>query len=277
MSNYSRADDRAQWFQDDFPGASMDPNVVVLHTTEGTTWPGYGGGATAPNYTALPDFKAKRLVWRAHYPDERSARALRNTAGGVETNTLNAVQVELIGTCDPPTHKRWGRTPHIYWPEAPEWALRDLAAFLADMHKRHGVKLEAPRFLAYPASFGDSPVRFSFAQWRNFYGVCGHQHVPENSHGDPGALNIARVLELARGFAKPKPAPKPVKPAKPAKPKPAPKPAKSGEPTRIENAHKLGEQLIRVLNRAIRGGRRGAVLEARNTIRKGLRKQLPPK
>jgi hypothetical protein len=202
VSNYRPADTKAQWFQDDYPGSVISPNVVVLHTTEGTTWPGYEGGATAPTYTALPDFAAKRLVWRAHFPDERSSRALRNEAGGVETNTLNVVQVELVGTCDPGSHKRWGDTPHIYWPEAPHWALRDLAVFLADMHKRHGIKLHAPQFLGYPASYGDSPVRFAFAQWRDFYGVCGHQHVPENVHGDPGAIDIAKVLRIARRKAR---------------------------------------------------------------------------
>lgn len=209
MSNYALADTKAQWYQDDFPGSVLDPNVVVLHTTEGSDWPGYSVGAVAPNYTAKPDFAGKRLRWRAHFPDERSSRALRNLTGGVETNTLNVVQVELIGTCDLDTHKAWTikKVPHIYWPDAPDWALRDLGAFLADMHKRHGVKLQAPEFLAYPQSYGASRVRFSGEKWRGFYGVCGHQHVPENVHGDPGALPIGKVLAYARGEAPAKPAP----------------------------------------------------------------------
>lgn len=199
MSNYSRADTKAQWFQDDYPGAVINPNVVVVHTTEGTGYPSYGGGASAPHYTAMPDFKNKRLIWRAHFPDERSARALRNLSGGVETNTLNCVQVELIGTCDLATHRRWGSAPHIYWPEAPDWALRDLGAFLADQHRRHGTKLQAPEFLAYPASYGASRVRMTGSQWRGFYGVCGHQHVPENTHGDPGNIPMGKALAYAKG------------------------------------------------------------------------------
>jgi hypothetical protein len=242
MSNYTLADTKAQWFQDNHPGGSMNPNVVVLHTTEGTGWPGYSGGATAPHYTAMPDFKAKRLRWRAHFPDERSARALRNERGGVETNTLNCVQVELIGTCDPRTHKSWGAS-HIYWPEAPEWALRDLGAFLADMHKRHGVRLVAPVFKAYPSSYGASDVRFTDAQWRNFYGVCGHQHVPENSHGDPGALPIGKVLAYAKG------APAPVKPA---------------TPTNISKARILLGKALKLA----KGRRREQVADALNTLPK---------
>lgn len=206
MTTYSKANTTEQWFQDDYPGAVMDPNAGVLHTTEGTTWPGYNGGASAPTYTACPNLRRQRLEWRAHFPDERSSRALRNTSGGVETNTLNVVQVELVGTCDPGTARRWraeGRA-FIYWPEAPEWALRDLADFIADMYVRHGIALEAPTFHPYPGSYGvDNPHRFTYAQWRNFHGWCGHQHVPENSHGDPGDLPIGRVLDYAKTVVAP--------------------------------------------------------------------------
>lgn len=205
MSTYGPADTGAQWFANRYPGARIDPNVVVLHTTESMGWPGYNGGATAPNLTACPLMRAKRLEWRAHFPDEQSSRALRNLSGGVETNTSNALQVELIGTCDPRYRRTWGRfragVDYIYWPEAPTWALAEVARFLADAHRRHRVPLEAPTFLAYPASYGDSPVRFTHARWRTFRGVVGHQHVPENSHGDPGDLDVDTVLAMARNLA----------------------------------------------------------------------------
>src|SRR4051794_6731271 len=129
VSTYAKANTTAQWFQDNYPGSVMNPNVVVLHTTETTGWPPYGGGATAPNYTARPNIAAKRLEWRAHFPDERSSRALKNLTGGVETNTLNVVQVELIGTCDASKRERWGSLragrDYIYLPDAPEWLLDD--------------------------------------------------------------------------------------------------------------------------------------------------------
>lgn len=199
MTTYPRAS-RAHWYQDRFPGSVMVPNCGVIHTTEGTGLPGYEGGATAPTYTAVPNFTHKRLDWFAHYPDERSSRALRNLAGGVETNTANALQVELVGTCDPGTHKRWGRTPHIYWPEAPDWALRDLADFLAWCNRVHGIPLRAPAqtWTPYPESYGAGGQRFSFDTWRRFTGWCGHQHVPENVHGDPGALQWGQLASFAR-------------------------------------------------------------------------------
>ena len=98
MTRYAKADTGPQWYQDNYPGAVITPNAVVLHTTEGTSWPAYAGGRTAPTTTAHPNMGAHRLDWRQHFPDERSARALENDRGGVETNTLNVVQLELVGT-----------------------------------------------------------------------------------------------------------------------------------------------------------------------------------
>ncbi|MFF0597935.1 hypothetical protein [Streptomyces antibioticus] len=194
---------KAYWYQDAYPGNAQEVNVVVLHTTEGRSVPTYDGGALAPNLTALPDFTAKKLKWFQHFDFDRSSRALRNLPGGVETNTLNVSQVELVGTCDPATHAKWQAAgqQHIYWPEAPDWALRDVAAFLAWAHAQHGVPLTGPKtWKAYPGSYGGSSgVRMTNAQWSAFRGVCGHQHVPENDHGDPGSIDFARILELANG------------------------------------------------------------------------------
>lgn len=214
MSSYSKADRRAQWFGDKYGSASFKPNCGVLHTTETSTWPGYGGGAMAPNYTGRPNFSRKTIDWRAHYEDEESSRALVNLSGGVETNRANAIQVELIGTCDAQyriSRSAWGKAgvDYLYWPDAPEWAMTALADFLADMNRRHGIPLQGPAmWLSYgrdarapgrnPASYGKSPARFSFTQWRNFYGWCGHQHVPENEHGDPGSIDASRLFAIAR-------------------------------------------------------------------------------
>ncbi|CAL9364708.1 hypothetical protein [Streptomyces sp. enrichment culture] len=190
----------AYWYGSKYPGSAMESNVVVWHTTEGTSLPSYGGGASAPNFTAKPDFSAKRLVWYQHFDFDESARALVNRSGGVETNTLNVVQVEIVGTCDPSTHKKWGSTPHLYTPELPDWVIRDLAAFAKWAHDQHGVPLTSGlTFKAYPSSYGNSSVRMSNAAWNNFRGHCGHQHVAENLHGDPGAFPMAAILARAAG------------------------------------------------------------------------------
>jgi hypothetical protein len=121
---------RDHWYQDDFEGARMEVNAVVLHTTEGRSLPGYGGGASAPNLTAVPDLAAKKLKWYQHFDIDISSRALLNRPGGVETNTLNVCQAELVGTCDPELHTKWQQSgkAHVYWPKAPDWALLGVPA-----------------------------------------------------------------------------------------------------------------------------------------------------
>lgn len=194
---------RDHWYQDDYPGTPLEVNTGCLHTTEGTSLPYYDGGATAPNFTALPDIRAQRLDWHQHFDVDVSSRALANPSGGVETNTLNVVQVELVGTCNPAYRAMWGRriagTDYLYWPDAPDWALRELAKFVAWAHDKHGIPLRsAVRWAAYPGSYGTSNgVRLTGSQWLGYYGWLGHQHVPENLHGDPGNLDFAKVLRYA--------------------------------------------------------------------------------
>ncbi|MEU7594947.1 hypothetical protein AB0B79_18215 [Streptomyces sp. NPDC039022] len=188
------------WYQGRYGGDAMESNVIVWHTTEGTSVPSYEGGRSAPNFTASPDFKRQRLVWYQHFDFDTSSRALVNRGGGVETNTLNAAQVEIVGTCDPDTHRRWGSMPHLYTPELPSWAIRDLAAFARWAHDQHGVPLTCGvQWRAYPGSYGASSVRMSYAAWNAYRGHCGHQHVPENDHGDPGALPMDAILAAAKG------------------------------------------------------------------------------
>lgn len=192
--------DQTRRYQGTYGGTDMEVNVVVLHTTEGRSLPSYGGGASAPNLTAVPDFAAKRLRWFQHFDIDTSSRALVNLAGGAETNTLNVCQVELVGTCDPATHRAWGSTQHIYWPEAPDWVLASLAAFLRWMNEQHGVPLAGPKeWPAYPSSYGATSARMTTAEWTNFTGICGHLHVVENDHGDPGAIDFAKLIALAKG------------------------------------------------------------------------------
>lgn len=197
---------QAYWYEDNYPGSPMEVNVGVVHTTEGTSLPSYGGGATAPNFTAVPDFGRKKLKWYQHFRVDTSSRALVNAPGGVETNTANSLQVELVGTCDLTTHKRWNDqgARHIFWPAAPDWAQLEVAKFVRWLADEHGLPMKSELggsplpFKAYPGSYGSNGVRLSYSQWRSFTGWLGHQHVPENHHGDPGALPMQRILAFAR-------------------------------------------------------------------------------
>lgn len=207
-----------QYWAGKFVGSKMNTNCVCLHTTEtGNAWPGYGGGASAPHMTVQPNIKARTVTIRQHFPADRSSRALVNLAGGVETNTLNVFQIELIGTCDSKYRKsrrEWGTAgvDYIYWPDAPDWLLEAIAPifrWLDAEWENFKVADATPRgWVEYPSSYGlRARQRMTFAEWRNAYGIFGHQHVPENTHGDPGNFPIARLIQAVKGGATPAPEP----------------------------------------------------------------------
>jgi hypothetical protein len=200
-----------------YSGSDMEVNCGVVHTTEGRTLPSYNSGALAPTVTGVPDIAAKKIRWYQHYDVDESARALANKLGGVETNTANTFQIELVGTCDATKATDWSGkkadVDYIYWPAAPDWALAEVAWLVRWLNTNHGIPLTCVKdWLAYgqdsrrpgitPASYGASPARMTFSQWQAFKGWCGHQHVPENDHGDPGSMDFARVIQLAKGEAK---------------------------------------------------------------------------
>jgi hypothetical protein len=214
MTTYPKANRTAQWFGNAFSSTTWaNPDKGTLHSTEGYGWPAYvrdgQAGAAAPNYTARPNFTTKTLDWRAHFEDQESSRALVNLSGGVSTNTDKNVQVELIGTCDPKHRTSWNGAgsiiegkDYIFWPAAPDWALIAVADFIKYMHVTHGIPLSGMAiWLAYPASAGATGNRMTFTEWINFTGWCGHQHVPENAHGDPGNINFTRIINFAKGTA----------------------------------------------------------------------------
>lgn len=212
---------KTQTFFKRYTGSKMTTNCLILHSTESTGWPGYGGGSVAPNMTVRPAFGDERLDVRQHYRATRSARALQNHAGGVETNTLNCFQIEIVGTCDPATHRAWDAqgVDHLYMPELPDWAIRDLAKIVQWLDEEFDdfrIADGAPRgWPAYPGSYGYSASqRMSNKEWLTFYGIAGHMHVPENDHGDPGYFPISALVAAANGT--------PIKTKKPKK-----KPAKS--------------------------------------------------
>lgn len=209
--------DLSHWYQDTYGGDAEESNTGVVHTTEGNTLPSYGGGAEAPNFTLVPDLAVEKLKVYQHFGFDTSSRALVNAAGGVQTNTLNVVQFELVGTCDPTTHKNWNdkQIKHIYWPEAPDWALLEFAKVVRWAYDNHKVPMTSTvTWKAYPGSYGPkNGVRLTFAQWNAYSGWLGHQHVPENLHGDPGAFQMAKVLAYAKAKTWEKPVPDPT-PAK---------------------------------------------------------------
>jgi hypothetical protein len=192
---YPLADNVVQRFDKLYPGLVFTGlEKLLLHTTEGSGWPDYAGGASAPNLTGRPDLAAKRVDWRGHFPINMSSRALLHTRTQ-PTNGDHVVQVELVGTCVP-------GGPGLYWPSAPDWALQGVADLLAWLHTQWGMPLTSTViWRAYNAP-GESQ-RLTDIAYDAYRGVLGHQHAPQNDHRDPGALDVARIIKLAAGGAMP--------------------------------------------------------------------------
>jgi hypothetical protein len=169
----------------------------VLHTTESPGRPSYDGWTVHPHMTVVPVPKT-RVDVDQHIPFSHAGMALRNLAGGVQTNRDRAYQIELVGT------SALGG-PGYYWATADDVVLLDLwRKVIHPMSVGLAIPVKALDFQAYPSSYGDrrpdgrtNMVRLSEHEWDVYSGWLGHQHVPENIHGDPGAFPWARMIRLA--------------------------------------------------------------------------------
>lgn len=162
-----------------FTGA---PWRVVLHTTEGTTAEGaiaaYTTNNSWPHFTV--DCQARRRI--QHVDLNLASRSLLHPPT-TETNRANAIQIELVG----------------FAADAPNWAKLDLqwlaTDVLAPIRAVCPFALVAARFVSYPSSAGlGAAQRFTTGEWQLFTGICGHEHVPGNDHGDPGAIDTTTIL-----------------------------------------------------------------------------------
>lgn len=121
-----------------------------------------------------------------NFPLDVSAMALRSP-----NNNDGAVQVELAMYSESP-------------PDDTAWLDWVAERIVVPVRELVGIELIAPAFIPYPESYGASWVRFSRPTWVGFPGVCGHMHSPSpDDHGDPGALNVGRILTTARRIVAP--------------------------------------------------------------------------
>jgi hypothetical protein len=168
-------------------GGSMagGPARAVWHIT----WDALGKGGRMPdfdniaNYLRNVDF-CPHLMWDPwtgrivqFYPADQSARALENRAGGVETNRMGQVclQVEVFFS---PGAVVGGKTYNTVG-ETPCKGLDRIVAWM----RSWGVPDAWPA--GWPQWSGNSR---SSSTWLTKAGHYGHCHVPENSHSDPGPM-----------------------------------------------------------------------------------------
>lgn len=163
------------------------PFKGVLHTTEGPS--GSGAIAAFKSHDSWPHFLVDYAgtVWQ-FIDTTQGARALQNLPGGVQTNLDSAIQIEVVGYAAKPG-------------EHPVAQLDALKLLMRWIESTTGVKPIGPG-RAFASAYGQNSLRFAPQQWDNFGGWCGHCHVPENDHWDPGAIDILQLLPVP-GFTVP--------------------------------------------------------------------------
>lgn len=159
-------------------GYTGGPFKGVLHTTEGSS--AAGAISAFKKNNSWPHFliDAQGHIWQ-FIDTSKAGRALRNLSGGVQTNTDSVVQFEIVGFAGNPNY-----------PPAQMDALR---AAMRWVEQTHGVQPIGPG-RPFATAYGQNYLRFPNAEWDAFNGWCGHCHVPENTHWDPGAINLTSLL-----------------------------------------------------------------------------------
>lgn len=159
-----------------FPGCGgfvFGPPRIVLHSTEGSTAEG-----ALQTYKATGNYShftvdSSRVF--QHCAINVGSTALQHPAGTIDTNKASAVQIEIVGVAK----------------NAPIFSgalLANVARLLRWIEVQTGT----------PAVHADfTGPRFSAGQWQSFSGTCGHMHVPNNDHTDPGNINVAALFPSA--------------------------------------------------------------------------------
>ena len=163
------------------PGSPVNvgaPPAGVLHTIEGSLSSGMSvfHQHFAPHF-ALDAHETLQLV-----PLGTMAAALENHVGGVETNSITRVQIEVAGD---------SQTSPWLWDDATTNAVADL---IATVSKAAGIPLDRPFPDQMPALpwATEAFSRRHAGKWGHVAGWYGHVEVPENSHWDPGRFAGAR-------------------------------------------------------------------------------------
>jgi hypothetical protein len=159
-------------------------SVVVLHTTESNpgTCEAVAAYLVRMGYESHEVFDPSNGDLIQLLPPSEPGKSLVNLPGGVETNRRGGVyQIEIVGRAvDVPNYDD-------AWYERLRVRLVEVCGFT-------GTPYVFPLpFQPYPQSYGKNLVRLNYDDWLTVEGLVGHQHVPENDHGDPGALDITRL------------------------------------------------------------------------------------
>lgn len=163
----------------------MTSTVLALHTTEGTSIAGAEAAFKKNNSWPHRIFAPATDQRRQYVSYDSPARALRNMSGGVQTNNReedgiqgpDIIQLEIVG---------FARD----MPNLPDDQKIRLALEILTICREAGIPVE----FNYPFAGNDAygltgSVRLTAWEWQGARGILGHQHVPENTHWDPGHVH----------------------------------------------------------------------------------------
>jgi peptidoglycan hydrolase-like protein with peptidoglycan-binding domain len=191
------------WIYDLVPGGSRQvkqygpawtrpPAILVLHSTEGASYPSYAPPGGPPHFTIHPWAR----TFRQHIPLSTGARALKAPITSRAINSNGTVQIEIVGSCVD------GRTPNVTDLAGDPGAFDYLARVIDAILRETGIPAATSvNWYHYPESYGAGRgQRLPYGSaWLSHRGIIGHQHVPDNTHGDPGDFPIGELLARLDG------------------------------------------------------------------------------
>jgi len=185
------------------------PSRIVIHTTETARLPGYREGSVAPHFTigvgdpgSLPnEDKGAVRIWQ-HISLDRTASALRHNRGTIETNHMGAhcIQIECITYIG--DQEKAGIVGNKG--KFPKALSKALAGLVQEITSALGdINIDVfPQTWSATGSYGEKAAqRLTEDQWEDFNGICGHEHVPNNTHWDPGAFDIEEFMDFVRALS----------------------------------------------------------------------------
>jgi hypothetical protein len=180
-----------RWSLPGVPGLAYDePDdpKAVLHTTEGSSIDGAVSAYKAYPPQLIVDPVRRRKV--QHIPLNRAGYALWNA----DADDSRCYQVEIVG---------FASQTHLWSDDTLRWLGEELAR---PLHEYGGVPyVVAPGGfrrdgeMPYALASASSRLRLTQAALDSFSGFLGHQHIPGDSHWDPGGLNVPKILAYAQG------------------------------------------------------------------------------
>jgi hypothetical protein len=158
---------------------------IIWHTTETAGLPSYSDGAVAPHLTYYPT----KRTWTQDYPLTRPAEAIR------VYDDDQAIQVEIVCYSAKSVVDQYGGG-RIWVGNLTDSHYQDLADFA----------IWAAGFIDLPAvwpgrqarSYAQANTvgfRYTDTEFLKFGGHLGHQHVPANTHWDPGEFNWSLLMD----------------------------------------------------------------------------------